>query len=178
MTSEHSPLSVFRFCPRCGSPDFGAASEKSLECSGCGFVYYFNMASAVAALIRNEEGEILFTLRRHAPAAGMLDLPGGFVDPGETAEQALIREIREELNLEVTAITYRGSFTNRYLYGGLEYQTLDLVFDCRVLTLETLQAADDVAGWVFRNPSEVKAEEIGLESIRRIVKTVSVNDRP
>lgn len=136
------------------------------------------MNSAVAALIRNEKGEILFTIRRFEPAAGMLDLPGGFVDLGETAEEAIYREIYEELHLEISGLEYFGSFTNHYLYGDLEYQTLDIVFNCTVKTLNTLQVADDVAGFVFRNISEIQENEIGLDSIKKIVRElVKIEDQ-
>jgi mutator protein MutT len=128
------------------------------------------MNAAVAAIIRNEKDEILFTVRKHSPAAGMLDLPGGFVDLGETAENALVREIEEELNLKIDKLKFAGTFTNKYVYSGIEYQTLDLVFNCSVESFENIQVADDVSGYVFRNPATVGKEEIGLDSIREIIE--------
>ena len=170
MSNSNSPFQVFRFCPRCGSSGFVKADEKSLKCGVCGFRYYFNMSASVAAVIRNEHNEVLFTIRKHEPAAGLLDLPGGFVDPGETAEEAVKREIREELNLQVVGMSFYASFPNQYLFGDIYYQTLDLVFTCMVDSFECIRPDDDVAGYVFRNPAEVKAEEIGLVSIRNIVR--------
>jgi mutator protein MutT len=150
-------------------------SGKSLKCIKCGFCYFINMSTAVAAIIRNDKNEILFTIRKHQPARGTLDLPGGFVDLGETAETALVREILEELNLEIRSFNYEGSFTNKYLYKEIEYQTLDLVFNCTVETFDTLQVADDVADYIFRDPSTVKPEEIGLDSIKEIVRKINEN---
>ncbi|MFZ4550039.1 MAG: NUDIX hydrolase [Bacteroidales bacterium] len=131
------------------------------------------MSAAVAAIIHNDKNEILFTIRKHDPAAGKLDLPGGFVDLGETAENAVIREVLEELNLEITEMEFVGTFTNKYIYGELEYQTLDLVFNCLVNSFSAIHAADDVSGYVFRNPATVNPDEIGLDSIREIVWTVA-----
>lgn len=170
MISEQSPIKIFRYCPKCGSQDFIPNSEKSLKCNSCGFRYFINMNAAVAAIIRNEKDEILFTVRKHSPAAGMLDLPGGFVDLGETAENALVREIEEELNLKIDKLKFAGTFTNKYVYSGIEYQTLDLVFNCSVESFENIQVADDVSGYVFRNPATVGKEEIGLDSIREIIE--------
>ncbi len=170
MKSNQSPLEIFRYCPKCGEPGFAGDSEKSLKCSKCGFRYYINMSAAVAAIIRNDKGEVLFTVRKHDPASGMLDLPGGFADLGETAEEAVKREIFEELNLEVSGMDYFGSFTNKYVFAELEYQTLDLVFICTVKSFSTLQVADDVSGYVFRDPGKVRPEEIGLASIRNIIR--------
>lgn len=170
MKSKYSPANVFRFCPRCGNPGFAPESEKSLKCNSCGFRYFINMNAAVAAIIRNEKNEVLFTIRKYDPAVGMLDLPGGFVDPGETAENAIRREIFEELNLEINKMEFIGTFTNKYFYGEIEYQTLDLTFNCTVKSFQDLQVADDVSGYVFRNPGAVMPEEIGMESIRKIVE--------
>jgi len=175
MHSNFSPLNVFRYCPQCGNARFSPDCEKSLKCNSCGFRYFINMSASVAALIRNLKNEILFTVRKHDPAAGMLDLPGGFIDLGETAEDAVKREIFEELNLKVNRTEFVGTFTNRYLYSGIEYQTLDLVYNCFVESFEELKAADDVSGVVFSYPAAVKPEEIGLESIRKIVDFIITN---
>jgi NAD+ diphosphatase len=169
MKSEHSPLEVFRYCPKCGSPGFTANTEKSLKCSSCGFVYFINMTAAVAAIIRNEKNEVLFTIRKYNPASGMVDLPGGFIDLGETAEKAIAREIQEELNLTINKMEFVGTFTNKYIFGEIEYQTLDLVFNCIVESFQTLQVADDVSGFDFRDPASVDISEIGLDSIKKIV---------
>jgi len=171
--SEHSPFQVMAYCPRCGSFGFEYDNEKKLSCKSCGFNLYINMSSAVAAIIRNEKDEILFTIRKFEPGAGLLDLPGGFVDLGETAEHALDREIMEELNLKIIDRQYYGSFPNQYLYGEIIYHTLDLIFTCAIESFLCLKAADDVSAYVFRNPSSVKPEEIGLDSIRQIIKKVS-----
>jgi len=175
MHSDFSPSKVFRYCPKCGNPGFSPDTEKSMKCNSCGFRYFVNMSASVAAIIRNERNEILFTVRKHDPAAGMLDLPGGFVDLGETAEDAVKREIFEELNLEVNKIEFVGTFTNKYLYSGIEYQTLDLVFNCSVESFLELLVADDVSGYVFRDPAFVMHDEIGLESIRKIMDYISNN---
>jgi NAD+ diphosphatase len=168
MHSDFSPSEVFRYCPKCGNPGFLPDTEKSMKCNSCGFRYFINMSASVAAIIRNEKNEILFTVRKYDPAAGMLDLPGGFVDLGETAEDAVKREIFEELNLKVNKTEFVGTFTNKYQYAGIEYQTLDLVFNCLVESFEKLKVADDVSGYFFRDLAGLKHEEIGLESIREI----------
>lgn len=131
------------------------------------------MSASVAAIIRNDKNEVLFTMRKHDPAAGKLDLPGGFVDLGETAEEAVVREVYEELNLKISQLKFLRTYTNTYLYGGIEYQTLDLVFEGKVDTFLQIQAADDVSGYVFRYPAAVKPEEIGLDSIREIVRAMN-----
>ncbi|HVY69418.1 MAG TPA: NUDIX domain-containing protein, partial [Verrucomicrobiae bacterium] len=104
-----APIELFRHCPRCAAEVSPTPGGNQIACSACGLVYYFNPAVAVAALIRNEQDEILFIRRAKDPARGKLAAPGGFVDFGETAEEALRREVREEVNLELESIFYLAS---------------------------------------------------------------------
>lgn len=141
-----------------------------MHCGDCGFEYYFNMIAAVAALIYNDKGELLMTYRANDPAKGKLDLPGGFVDFGEDAASALKREIKEELDLEIVSSQYYASFPNEYLYGGMTYFTLDIIFKCEVASQESIKPADDVCGYTFLDPKGIPIERIGLQSIRNIIQ--------
>lgn len=103
------PLTGFRFCPKCGVERLVSEDGKSVTCGACGFRYFHNMAAAVMGILTTPSG-ILLTRRAEDPGKGMLDLPGGFVDYGESLEQALVREIQEELGIRVTIPEYIGSF--------------------------------------------------------------------
>lgn len=112
-------LKPFRFCPQCGSERFVDNNVQSKRCLDCGLIYYINPKAAVVALITNEQGDILVCRRAKDPARGTLDLPGGFTDLDETAEEAVAREVREETSLIVTETRYLFSLPNLYAYGGL-----------------------------------------------------------
>ena len=56
----------------------------------------------VGAVIRDEAGRMLMILRGHEPGKGLWSIPGGRIEPGESDEQAVVREVREETGLEVT----------------------------------------------------------------------------
>jgi len=163
------PMDVFRFCPRCGS-NFNVQDDRSFLCAGCGLHYFINANAAVCALIIDSHDNLLLTVRAHDPGRGMLDLPGGFVNPLETAEAALRRELREEINLEIETLTYFGSYPNRYVFSGLTYFTLDLAFVCQARDLSGLKPDDDVAGVLFVPLAEVDLEKIAFESIRTIIE--------
>lgn len=161
------PLEKFRFCPACGSSHWDINNEKSKKCTDCGFVYYANASAAVAAFIQNEHGDLLVCRRAKNPAKGTLDLPGGFVDMHETIEEALKREIMEELNLTVTDIAYFQSIPNEYLYSGMIIHTLDFLFRCKVKGLQNLKAMDDVSEAFFKPVNTISPDDFGLDSIKK-----------
>ena len=103
---------LFRFCPKCASDDLKLSSIKSFQCSRCQFKFYINTAAAAIGLIFNPENELLVTTRKNDPYKGMLDLPGGFAEPNESIETCITREIREELNLDITDLAYLYSLPN------------------------------------------------------------------
>ncbi len=167
--NEFLPENVMKFCPFCGAKDFHPG-DRFLECGQCKKKFYINAAAAVACIIVDRNGDVLLTRRRFDPAKGMLDLPGGFVDLNETAEYAVKREIREELNLEVEQIRFMCSFPNQYLYGGVVYHTLDLGFICTVSDFSAIATDDDVDAYVFAPIQEIDLQKIGFPSIRKLVQ--------
>jgi NAD+ diphosphatase len=164
------PENVYKYCSKCGSNLLHFDGERAFVCGQCGFNFYINSAAAVAGIIVNNSGEILFTFRAHEPYKGYLDLPGGFIDPLESAETALRREILEELNLRVVKMDYLVSFPNEYVFSGLSVYTTDLAFVVTVKDLDNIKAADDITGFEFIAPQNIDFDKIGAHSIVQIVK--------
>ncbi len=132
--------------------------------------FFSNACAAVCALILDSEGKLLVTRRAKDPKKGMLDLPGGFVDPFESVEEALERELREELGVAVSDAKYLCSFPNQYVYSGLTYFTIDLAFICSIDDISKIEPADDVEDIVFMAPQSINADDIAFDSIRNIIR--------
>ncbi|WP_298650742.1 NUDIX domain-containing protein [uncultured Proteiniphilum sp.] len=171
------PLQQFQFCPKCGSKQFTAHNEKSKKCTDCSFIYYFNSSAAVVAVIENSKDEILVARRAKDPAKGTLDLPGGFVDMHETAEEAVSREIREETGLSINSSQYLFSIPNIYLYSGFEVHTVDIFFKCRVNEFNHLTAQDDVSELLFIALERLNPADFGLVSIRKGVEKLLLENK-
>lgn len=159
-------LEKLTYCPKCGSRHFVEQGEKSRKCENCGFEMFMNASAANVAFIVNEEGALLVERRKNEPAKGTLDLPGGFADAGETAEEGVRREVLEETGLVVTESRYLFSLPNVYRYSGIDIPTLDMFFLCKVADTTQLRAADDAAECMWLKPDDIHTEQFGLRSVR------------
>ena len=156
---------MFKYCPSCGKADIFFVSSKELRCRSCRFSYFHNVAAAVAAILEFN-GRIVLIRRSREPGKGKLDLPGGFADPGENAEEAIRREVMEELKLDLKAVKYLGSWPNTYEYEGVVYQTCDLFFHSKIDALPTDCDCTEVAELLLLAPAEVPRDQIAFQSTR------------
>jgi mutator protein MutT len=129
-----------------------------------------NSAAAVAALVVNPEGKLLLTTRAVEPDYGKLDLPGGFIDPGETAEEAVKRELWEELGMKVNSMEYITSAPNEYIFSGISVFTLDMAFRVIPETISGLKAQDDIQDFRFYAEKEIDFSQIPAPSINYFVQ--------
>ncbi len=176
MMQETHPLKILKYCPKCGSEHFKRSGDKSLKCRNCGFHMFFNSSAAVAALVVDKEGKLMLVTRGVEPDYGKLDLPGGFVDPGETAEHAIERELKEELNLLVSSLEYLGSAPNEYIFSGFSVFTLDMAFKIKAKSLQNLKPMDDILSYKFYSEEEINYADIPAPSIKKFVKDFFNND--
>lgn len=100
---------TWRFCPRCAAPLYPKPGERAKTCHACSFTGYPPISPAViVAVVR--DGKLLLA---HSSRfrAGLYSVLAGFVEAGETLEECVRREIREEVNIEVADIRYFGSMS-------------------------------------------------------------------
>ena len=95
----------------------------------------------VGAVIRDSGERLLLIQRRNEPGAGLWSLPGGRIEPGESDEQAVVRETREETGLQVTC----GALVGSVQRPGLRGAVLDIRDYAATVTGGTLAAGDDAA---------------------------------
>jgi ADP-ribose pyrophosphatase YjhB (NUDIX family) len=157
-----------RVCPRCGRTGLRARDSKAVHCPNCDFLYYHNNAAGTGVAICCDD-DVLFIERAYNPAQGKLDVPGGFVDYGETLEEAALRETREEVGLVLPKVDYLASFPNVYRYNEVVYSTCDAYFIARFETRPQVRAADDAAACHWRRPRDVAAGEMAFDSVRGLL---------
>jgi NAD+ diphosphatase len=126
-----------RFCSRCGGPLAMKKEERAKECAACGFTSFPRISPAVIVLVIKGKGILLARSPRFKDA--FYSVLAGFVEPGETLEETVHREIREEAGIEVTDIRYFGSqpwpfpdslmvgFTAKYAGGDIRIDPSEIV---------------------------------------------------
>jgi NAD+ diphosphatase len=127
-----------QYCGRCGTPTVVKAGERARECPSCGQTHYPRIAPAVMALVRKGD-ELLLARSPHFPP-GMHSALAGFVEPGESLEQCLQREVLEEVGIEVTNLRYFSSQPWPFPHS------LMIAFNC-----------DYAAGEIVPEPGEIEA---------------------
>ena len=96
-----------RYCGRCGTPTRGKADERAKECPACGLVAYPRVSPAMMALVTR--GRELLLARSHRFVNGVYSALAGFVEPGESLEEAVARELFEEAGIRVNRVRYLAS---------------------------------------------------------------------
>jgi ADP-ribose pyrophosphatase YjhB (NUDIX family) len=155
-------LDGWRFCPRCASPLTPGATR--LECSACGYVAWANPVPGAQALVERD-GRVLLGRRRHDPAAGRWDVPGGFVNEHEHPLAALDRELLEETGLAIEPTEFLGIWMQPYDGRNV----LSLTWLARPTGGEE-RAGDDLVELRWFAPGELPApEELAFETYVEIL---------
>jgi NAD+ diphosphatase len=142
-----------RFCPACGSRLTVAAAGHVLTCSGCGRQHFPRTDPAVIMLVTDDEDRALLGRQPRWPE-GRYSTLAGFVDPGESLEDAVRREVAEEVGVEIGEVTYLGNqpwpFPSSLMVG----------FFAEALTTEILVDENEIsqARWFTRDQMREEAE--------------------
>jgi ADP-ribose pyrophosphatase YjhB (NUDIX family) len=155
-------------------------TQQSVTCETCGVTLYVNACPAVAAILVDPKKRVLLLRRGREPGRGKLAFPGGFVNDDETAEQALRREVLEEVGVtlrESVPLRFLSSHVNHYPEGNYTrdgrtfsvlYRTLDLFF---VVELPELEGGkfdpDEVTEVVVLPFGELVPDELAFDSMRQ-----------
>jgi NAD+ diphosphatase len=125
-----------QFCGRCGASLITKKTERAKECPQCGLLHFPRLAPAIIVLI--ERGSQLLLARSRYFPFKMYSVLAGFVEPGESLEEAVVREIKEEVGIEITDIRYFGSqpwpfphslmiaFTAKYAGGEISLEDSEI----------------------------------------------------
>ncbi|HEX4362974.1 MAG TPA: NUDIX domain-containing protein [Solirubrobacteraceae bacterium] len=161
MPSLNPALEDVRFCPRCAQP---ARIEfpRSLQCSACGYAALFGPDPVAAAIPRDADGRIWLLRRTLHEGAGLWSFPGGYVELGESVEEAARRETREEMVIDIALGDLVG------VYSREDTRAVLVVFAARALgTPRETAEASEVRAFT---PSELPWDELAFWSTRQALR--------
>lgn len=165
-TSTTERIDAFAYCPLCGSQKLSRRGA-SLLCEQCGHQDFNNPITAVALFVFDANNRVLLIRRAKDPARGKWAPPGGFLDPGETLEEAVSREAFEETGLAPHGIRYLCAFPNNYVYRGMSQPVCDVFFTARADTSAVELEREEVDDFRWCPPEEIAPEELAFDSMRR-----------
>jgi len=167
--SLNPALEDARFCPRCGAPariDF----PRSLRCEACGYAAFYNPKPVACAIPREGDGRVWLLRRGFDPARGLWTFPGGFVDLGESVEDAARREAREELQLDVDLRGLVGVYSRR------DERVVLVVFEAVPRgSPRTTPEATEVRAFA---PADLPWAELAFWSTERALRDLLADGRP
>lgn len=155
-----------RFCPFCASPlgSRHVEGRMRLYCNGCRTPIYENPVPAACVVLVDDRHRILLVKRRVAPKAGMWCLPGGFVECGETPEQAATRELQEETGLRGRINTLIGVTTS----DGTLYKSILIVAYLVTCFSGSAMAGDDASDVRFYDKGNLP--DVAFESHKSFIR--------
>ena len=130
-----------KYCSKCGNQleKIMIQGKERIYCQHCETIYYDNPIPTVAVVARNEKGQLLLVKRKVEPKKGFWSLPGGFMDAGESATQATLREMKEETGLRGVVKNFIGIYNHESrMYGYV----IIIIYEVN-LTGGVLKAGDD-----------------------------------
>ena len=125
-----------RFCGRCGSRNRQVPGERCLRCPECGLDSYARISPSMIVLVTR--GDEVLLARSPRFVSGVYSTLAGFVEPGESAEECVVREVREEVGIEVGRLQYLGS------QGWPFPHSLMLGFHAEYVSGEIVPQADEI----------------------------------
>ncbi|NPA89886.1 MAG: GNAT family N-acetyltransferase [Chloroflexi bacterium] len=149
-------MDEYRFCPRCGHPleRRRMGERERLVCPQCGFIFYVNPTPAAGTLVE-DDGHVLLIRRAVPPRKGYWAFPAGYMEADESAEEAAIRETREETGLEVAL----DALLNVYSFEDSTHQRGVLILYRAHVVGGKLQPGDDAEDARWFAPHELPPRE-------------------
>lgn len=152
----------YRFCPRCGGGldrrVVKASEPKRLVCQACSFIFYQD-PKVVAGTVFTLDGGIVLLKRGVEPALGKWVFPGGYVDRGESVQDAAVRETKEESQLDVKL----GPLLNVYSYP--RSPNVIVVYTADVIGGRLTAADESLEAGIF-SPKELPWHDLAFDSTR------------
>lgn len=168
-------MASFKFCPICGSKlqDKKNNGHPVPTCSNssCNFKFYQSSKPTASAIITNDKGQILLSVRSIEPQKGKIDIIGGFLENGEDPIEGLKREVREELGVEIKVMKIIGIFIDKYMYDKRldDIYTFNVFYEAKIISGKP-KPADDISEVIWVDKNTVPWDKLAFKNTRLALK--------
>ena len=144
---------IYKSCPQCGAELVEAkiGGHERQKCPACGFVFWDNPIPVVAAIVERE-GKVILTRNKGWPEK-WLGIVAGFLEKGETPEQGVLREVKEELGLDGEIVAFVGHYASE--------QRNQIIFAFHVRAEGEIVIGDELVAIKALAPEEIRPWDIG-----------------
>lgn len=156
---------AFKFCPRCGGT-LSLPEGNRLSCLKCRYGLYINPLVTNGVIIENNDGDILLVKRACDPQKGQWDVPGGFIQPKESFDASVKRELMEELNVRIAIDRIIGIYTDTYLFDGVTNDTICIMVAAHIIS-GAITPDEDAEAFEFFSKKEILKQKIAFEGVRK-----------
>jgi NAD+ diphosphatase len=162
-----------KFCGRCAAPteQAGPPNDRAMQCPSCGLLAFPRLAPAIIVLVTRDDGKALLARGANFPVP-MYSCLAGFVEPGETMEQAVHREVREEVGIELTEVAYWGSQPWPFPHS------LMLGFTARYASGEIVLDEGEIMDAQWHSPDDLPMIPPAMSIARRLIDAWCAGDTP
>lgn len=158
-------IDLIQYCPQCGHKYSETDIDRTgtFKCSNCKFRNYVKSFPTVCAIIPNDKGEILMVERTFDPGKGEFDPPGGYVNYGESPEEAIKRELKEELGVDIVVDKVINVGKTEYVQNEINYPTVLTCFLTKPINSAEIKLnADENSSYKYFSIEEILQGKINI----------------
>jgi ADP-ribose pyrophosphatase YjhB (NUDIX family) len=164
---------AFKFCTVCGKL-YSKSEGFAKSCDACGYVYFISAKPSTGVIVTNSKKGVLLIKRKFEPKKGTYTFSAGFADGPERIEDAAVREVKEEVGIDISDLEkkFLGTYPGEYEYKGVTkyFQGAYFAVEINDDLASKIIVSEDATEFMWIDPGKLDLSIIGFESNRQALR--------